>query len=268
MENIEIRHIFYDKETLFRTPSSFIPLDNIDGDKSWYEFFPILNFLKKTKLKENVFYGFLSPRFTFKTGFPAESVINAVKNNSDKDVVLFSFAWDQLSYFINPWEQGEVWHPGITKATQDFLNYVVLDIKISELFTSRKNSVFSNYIVAKKSYWDRWKALASKFLPYADSPDAEIQSLKTGYLKKETHVLMKVFIQERFPALLLADKEFSTVDIDLDKGITAPFFINSSENKYRLEECDRIKNEIIETGVSEYLLDEFINARKRVLLKK
>jgi len=268
MENIQIRHIFYDKETLSQTPSSFIPLDNIDGDKSWYEFWPILNFLKNTKLEENVFYGFLSPRFTFKTNFPAESVINAVRNNSDKDVVLFSFAWDQLSYFINPWEQGEVWHPGITKVTQNFLNHLKLEINILNLITSRKNSVFSNYVVAKKSYWDRWKVLASQFLTYADSFNAEIQSLKTGYIKNKTEVSMKVFVQERLPALILTDKNLSTVNIDVNKDITAPFFIDSPENKYRIEECDCIKNHIIETGPSKLLLDEFINARNRVLLKK
>lgn len=267
MENIEIRHIFYDEETLSQTPSSFIPLDNVDGDKSWYEFWPILNFLKNTKLEENIFYGFFSPSFTLKTMFSSENVINALRNNINKDVVLFSLAWDQLSYFVNQWEQGEVWHPGITKATQDFLNYMELDIKIPNLITTRKNSVFSNYVVAKKPYWDRWKALASQFYTYADSPNAEIQSLKTGYLKKETHVLMKVFVQERLPALLLADKEFSTVNIDVNKAITAPFFINSPENKYRIEECDRIKNRIIETGLNKHLLNDFINARKRVLMK-
>jgi len=265
MEKIEIRHIFYNEETLSQTPSSFIPLDNIDGDKSWYEFLPILNFLKNTKLQENVFYGFLSPSFTFKTRFTPEALINAVKNNSDKDVVLFSHGWDQLSYFINPWEQGEVVHPGISKATQDFLNSIGLNIKISELVTSRKNSVFSNYVVAKKSYWDRWKALATQFFTYTDKLNKEISLLKTKYGNRE--LPMKVFMQERFPSILLADKEFSTVNIDVNKAITAPFFINSSENKYLLEECDRIKNDIIETGLSKHLIDEFNNARKRVLLQ-
>ena len=265
MEKIEIRHIFYNEETLSQKPSSFIPLDNIDGDKSWYEFWPILNFLKNTKLEENVFYGFFSPRFTFKTGFPSESVINAVRNNDDKDVVLFSFAWDQLCYFINPWEQGEVVHPGIRKATQDFLNSIGLDIKISKLVTSRKNSVFSNYVVAKKSYWDRWKALATQFYTYSDKLNKETSLLKTKYGNRE--LPMKVFMQERFPSILLANKEFSTVNIDVNKAITGPFFINSPENKYLLEECDRIKNDIIETGLSKHLIDEFNNARKRVLLQ-
>ena len=97
MEKIEIRHIFYNEETLSQTPSSFIPLDNIDGDKSWYEFLPILNFLKNTKLQENVFYGFLSPSFTFKTRFTPEALINAVKNN----IIETGVSKHLLNEFIN-----------------------------------------------------------------------------------------------------------------------------------------------------------------------
>ncbi|MFQ3244141.1 MAG: hypothetical protein ACI9SP_000768 [Arenicella sp.] len=94
---------------------------------------------------------------------------------------------------MNPWEQGEFWHPGITKSTQDFLAHVDFPIDLSTFFTSRENSVFSNTVVAKKSYWLKWKSLASQFLVYADDPVGGISTLKSGYRNGE--VSMKAFIQ-------------------------------------------------------------------------
>ena len=79
---------------------------------------------------------------------------------------------------------------------------------------------------------------------------------------------MKVFIQERLPALLLTDKKLSVVAINPNTGITSPLFVNSPENKKRLEMCDGIKDEIIEKGLSSYLYNELNKARQSVIFKK
>lgn len=268
MTQIEIRQIFYDEVSLSLVQAPFIPLDNSDGDKSWFEFWGILYFLLNHKeLEENVFYGFFSPKFTLKTGLSAQSAIAAVRDNSDKDVVLFSYAWDQLCFFINPWEQGETFHPGITKATQDFVDQVGLNIKISEIITSRKNSVYSNFIVAKKSYWDKWIVLATLLLRYAENRNSNLFNQLTSYERFGAQP-MKVFIQERLPALILADKALSVAAIDVKTGMSSELFVNSTENKKRLLACDRIKDKIIEVGLSNYLIGEFNTARKQVLFNE
>ena len=49
--------------------------NNIYGNKSWFELWPILKFLEGRELEENTFYGFFSPKFSLKTGFlPAETI--------------------------------------------------------------------------------------------------------------------------------------------------------------------------------------------------
>ena len=67
---------------------------------------------KKNKLEENIFYGFFSPKFYEKTGFDSDFISKALAENVDKDVLLFSPAWDQLCFYVNPWEQGEQHHKG------------------------------------------------------------------------------------------------------------------------------------------------------------
>ena len=265
MKHVEIRQIFYDCISFSQIQPEFIPLDNTYGDKSWFEFWAIKNFLDNTELSDNVFYGFFSPKFTLKTGLSGVSAIRAIEDNSEKDVVLFSYAWDQLCFFLNPWEQGEVWQTGITQATQDFLNHIGLDLKLSGLVTSRNNSVFSNFVVAKKSYWEKWKTIAAQFLSYADDPDGQLFYQETQYIKGKQP--MKVFIQERLPALILAEKSLSTVAIDVKTGTTAPFFIDNPENKRLLEICDLIKDEIIKSGATANLIADFKRARDNVLFQ-
>lgn len=262
---IEIRQIFYDDESLMKIQSPFMPLDNRYGDKSWFEFFPILNFLRNTELEDNVFYGFLSPKFSLKTGLSPVDAIAMVRKKIDKDVVLFSYAWDQLCYFLNPWEQGEIVHPGIMAETQKFLHSVGVDLKLSELITSRKNSVFSNFIVAKKEYWNSWKILAEIFLHYCDNGENGLSHRTVEYRRRQRP--MKVFIQERLPALILRDRKLSTAAVDVNSGFTAPYFVNSRENVEKLLACDTIKNKIIENGINQKLIVELINARKCVLFK-
>jgi len=268
MSKIEIRQIFYDQITRSQIQAPFIPLDNTLGDKSWFEFWAIYNFFSKNEdIQENCLYGFLSPKFSSKTGLSAISAIEEIESVIDKnerDVVLFSYAWDQLCFFSNPWEQGEVFHPGIKKYTQNFINTTSLNIDIDQLFTSRQNSVFSNFFVAKKSFWERWMDLANSFLIYADDTYSELFQQLTPY--RSGHEPIKAFIQERFPALILATNSFSVGQIDVRTGFSAPFFVPTNENKNRLFACDRIKDKIIAQDPDPTLIDEFYAARSQVYL--
>ena len=264
MTRIEIRQIYYEKGGLAQVPTRFFPLNNLDGDKSWFEFWPILNFLNDVEMEEDVFYGFLSPRFSHKTGLTSESTITAVEENRDKDVILVSYKWEVLCFFLNPWEQGEVWHKGISRETQLFLDDADIDIDIRTLVTSRRSAAFSNYIIAKRDYWRRWQALASKFMLYADDPSSRLSAEGCAY--KGAEVPMKVFIQERLPSLILSDQSLSVATIDVNTGLTSRFFLDSPENRKRLIACDEIKDEMIQHGVTKHLMDKFENLRKRVLL--
>ena len=69
MSVTNIFQIYYDDDSYDKLEMGFIPLDNSDGRPDWYEFWAILNYLKNNKLEDGEWYGFLSPRFSEKTGF-------------------------------------------------------------------------------------------------------------------------------------------------------------------------------------------------------
>ena len=81
MQNIKIYQIFYDYLTKKSIQPGFIPLDNSENLRpDWFEFWPMLNSFRKNEIKEDTWYGFLSPNFTLKTGFNSDTVLKIIKN--------------------------------------------------------------------------------------------------------------------------------------------------------------------------------------------
>lgn len=260
---IEIRQIFYDDLTRSTNDPAYIPLDNSAGNPDWFEFRAILDFVRDHSLAQDTWYGFFSPKFQFKTGMAAAAVKDFIAANADADVVLFPYRWDQLSFFVNPWEQGEIWHAGITEATQKFLDHIGFGIDLTALVSTTKSSVFANFVVAKNAYWERWKALAAEFLEYAEANTNGIQDARTRHRRAASH--MKVFIQERFPALILADAGLDVRAPDLSRSTPlSPFFQDDARNRSLLVECDKAKQEFLAGGRGEALWRNYLDKRGQV----
>lgn len=256
---IRIHQIFYNEATKAMVMPGFIPLDNCKNERpDWFEFLPILNFLRNNELIDGVWYGFLSPKFLEKTGFNSKFVIELLtKYGHIGNVALFSPGWDQLSYFLNPIEQGEFWHPGIHQNTQDFFDSQNKKIDLVNLVTDTSCSVFSNYIVAKKEYWLEWKGLAEIFWEYVESAKkpSYLKNQSTSYGSIENQYPMKTFIQERFASLILANGAYKV--IFPDQSLTAPIFNrlfpNDANTRRQLIACDVLKKKYRKTQNNELL---------------
>ncbi len=253
--NQSIYQIYYNEETQSKGLPGFIPLDNTESLRpDWFEFWVILNFLRNNVLEDNTFYGFLSPRFYEKTGFNAEFVMGTIKAHADlADVFLFSPSQDQLCYFLNPFEQGEFWHPGLIRNAQDFVDLHGLGTDLSTLVTDTQTSVFSNYIIAKKEFWMAWREIAEQYFAFVESD--EKYQIKTKYGLTQNHYAMKTFIQERLATLVLANGNFRVSCTH--QSLTGPFFTGpipaDPKNRRLLEVCDLMKSKYREKSDLEYL---------------
>jgi hypothetical protein len=135
----------------------FLPLDNTENKRpDWFELWVIKEFLKSADLDENRFYGFLSPKFKQKTGYSGKCVMNILERiDPDYDVVLFSSYLHHLAIFYSPFEQGEIAHPGLINASENFLANFGLKVDLKKFVTWTGNSVFSNYVVAKPVFLEK-----------------------------------------------------------------------------------------------------------------
>jgi hypothetical protein len=261
MAEVFIHQIFYDEATRAQVLPGFIALDNTANQRpDWYEFVVMLNFLRQHPLQEDAWYGFVSPKFQHKTGLSSAAVLRKIQDEGDSaDVLLLTVAWDQVAYFLNPWEQGELMHPGIRDLSQRFFDQAGYSVDLSSMVSDSFSSVFSNFVVARAPYWRAWQVLAEKFWTYVEGPSAQgAGALRdvTHYFGKKTDYPMKTFVQERFPALLLSQGNYRVIKTD-PSDVRAPhtglFKRSSADTRRQLQACDLMKTLYRQTADAAYL---------------
>ena len=270
MSKAKIFQIYYDDQSKSQLDAGFIGLDNTSADTDgWYEFRPIFDYLKANTLEEDVWYGFLSPKFKSKTGCDSAYVYEFLDRvTSAAQVAIFSPGWDQLSYFLNPWEQGEIWHPSIVQITEEFLATYKRNGNLKSLVTDVTTSVFSNYFVAKKSFWMAWLEIAEEFKKFVSSHvDYNAQLISYGSLQNKAP--MKAFIQERLASYLLAKGGYFTVASrrTLARPVMRRIFPQGEADRKMLLLCDQLKRLYRKTHNKAYL-DSFYLARQQVAFKR
>jgi hypothetical protein len=204
----QIYQICYSQGTLAQVPEGFLTLDNTENTRAdWREYWPIRNFLLNNYLSDDVLYGFLSPKFQSKTLLNHNSIQQFLDlHYQNEDVVSFSPFWDLTSIFKNIYEQGDFFHPGLAHVCKLFCDQFAAGLDTRNAITHSQNTIFCNYFLAKKSFWNEWLNLGEKLFQCAEqnaSPLANELNQTTTYGVQQ--LPMKIFVQERIAtsALLL-----------------------------------------------------------------
>jgi len=217
-QQLQIFQVFYDLQTRAQLDPGFIPLNNsINSRPDWYEFWVILDFLRKNTLEDNSWYGFLSPKFSQKVGINAlqlKGLLNAVENSCS--VLFCSPSLDQLVYFDNVFEQGDFWHPGLRHLSEKILGRLGSSLCLSDLLSHSRNACFSNFIIAKPSFWLDWLQIAQQFWALAEEDTFVRDDLIAVTSYNNLAAQMKVFVQERLVACVMAKGQHKAMSIPLD----------------------------------------------------
>ena len=278
--NLQAFQIYYDDASKAMLAPGFIPLDNTSNLRpDWFEFWVMLNYLREHELEEGVWYGFFSPKFPLKSGFDHAVIAETVaRYGSEADVALFSPGWDQMAYFLNPWEQGEAWHPGLMAMSQQLLKEIGIQIDLKGLVCDARLTVFSNYVLAKRDYWMDWWQLAEKLFACLEKSAAEhgsatdaALSQRDAYLANTTYgkglrdTPMKTFIQERLANVLICSGRYKVVSPDQSAtgAILGKMFPGGPEVRYLLQTCELMKRKYCATGDPQYLR-QYWAARKTI----
>jgi hypothetical protein len=191
----------------------FDVLDNSANERpDWYEYWPIRKFLLSEPLDENAFYGFLSPKFRLKTNLTSTRVRDFIADaNSATDVLLFSPSIHNSAYFLNVFEHGESEHPGLAKVAARFFERIDPSVRTAELVSDSRNTVHSNYFIAKPRFWRAWLGVNEQMFTIAETPNDPLgEALRTPTTYRGgAQVHMKIFIMERVATWLLTrDRSF------------------------------------------------------------
>lgn len=228
----------------------FLVLDNSSNERpDWYEYWPMRRFLLQEPLDENAFYGFLSPKFRLKTNLDAAQVREFIARSPDADVFLFSPSIHNSAYFWNVFEHGESEHPGLAGVAARLLARIDPSARIDALVSDSRNTVHSNYFVAKPRFWRAWLAVNERLFAIAEAPDDELGAelrAATAY-RGSANVQMKIFVMERMATWLLSrDSTFRAYARD-------PFASRSRIYKLPLAvACDALKIAYATQGREQY----------------
>ena len=205
-KRIKLYYIAHSQETLAKMPAGYIILDNMAHDRDdWREYWPIRNFLINTKLEEDVWYGFLSPRFAEKTGLSPDSIQAYLNKCSDEtELATFSPQPDMGAFFLNVFEQEETFNPGFIDTCEEFFRSIGFEVNLRTLIMDSRHIVFSNYIIAKPTFWRRWLEINEKLFLICENESSRLQKMLTKETNYPGKVQFKVFLMERIASFLLS----------------------------------------------------------------
>jgi hypothetical protein len=192
----------------------FEVLDNSANERpDWYEYWPIRKFLLAGPLEENAFYGFLSPKFKLKTNLDAAAVREFIAgSDAATDVVLFSPSIHNSAFYLNVFEHGNAEHPGLMQVASDFFARINHPQPLEDLVSDSRNTVHSNYFIAKPRFWRAWLQITEQLFAIAEMPHDPLGILlraPTQY-RGSRNVQMKIFLMERVATwILITDRSFS-----------------------------------------------------------
>ncbi|MCK6433934.1 MAG: hypothetical protein HUU30_12685 [Burkholderiaceae bacterium] len=213
---VHLYQIAYNAATREALEPGYHMLDNLANERpDWYEYWPIRRFLldaeqgRADPLDETAWYGFFSPKFGSKTQLSHDQVQAYVRRqDAQADVVLFSPQPDMGAFFLNVFEQGETFDPGLIAAYEALLAHVGRPVQLSHLVMDSRQVVFSNYFVARPAFWREWLALNEALFAACEDADGPLQATlthETSYPGPGGHgAQRKVFLMERAASLLLA----------------------------------------------------------------
>jgi hypothetical protein len=235
-------------------------LDNSGNERpDWYEYWPIRRFLLNEKLDENAFYGFLSPKFKLKTNLSAAEVRDFIQASGPAtEVALFSPSIHNSAFFLNVFEHGNAEHPGLLEVARNFFARINHRQALEDLISDSRNTVHSNYFIAKPRFWRAWLAITEQLFAIAEMPDDPLGiKLRTPtQYRGRREVQMKIFLMERVATwILITDGSFAACVHD-------PFASRSRIYKLPVAIiCDALKISYVTQGREQYK-DVFLMLRR------
>lgn len=211
--------IYYDEATRSAVDPDFEPLDNVSSERpDWYEYWPIRRYLRAHALDAASRAGFFSPLFFEKTHLRGHQVKEFVAKAGNADVITFSPMPCHGAMFYNVFEQGNACHPGFIDVATRFAAVALPGVRLEELVNDSRNTVYSNFFVAKASFWAAWTALCDQVFEHSENPSSPLYEplnrtlsyAKTDGTRKPAQ--MKIFVVERMASLLLVARSFTVVN--------------------------------------------------------
>ncbi|MEO8297185.1 MAG: hypothetical protein ABI574_05185 [Burkholderiales bacterium] len=214
MADIHLHLIAYDDASRRDCEPAYAVLDNHANPRpDWREYWPIRDALLNQSLDEQAWYGFFSHKFQAKTGLTHAQAVAFVEQVAARpegaDVVMFSPQFDMSAFFLNVFEQAELFDPGFIDVCQAFFAEHGWVPDLRSMVMDARQVVFSNFFVARPAFWREWLRWNERLFAVCEDPAHPLHAGLTqptlyDGVPHPNAVQRKVFLMERMTSLLLA----------------------------------------------------------------
>lgn len=250
---MKIYQIYYKEEQKPKLDPDFIPWDNTANPhpelQEWYIWDQI--FPQCMEEKED-YWGAVSWKFKDKTNLSGRQFTDFIKANPGYDVYFVNPSIVNEAVFLNGWEQGDIWHPNLSKIATEFLNKIGYeDVGLRDTVTDRNVMMFASSFVASRDFWQEYMKISSQLFTEAEKdPEFAHQVFAEGLSQYNFNKALPnfPFINERLIS--------TVIDLKGYRSINFPHTADTLAEKYRpyLGDLQSLSN--LKVLINEYESDE------------
>ena len=201
-----IHQIFYDAAQRPALDEAFIPYDNTaNPEPGWREYHVFRTAWLSGECRHGDVTGFVSWKFTAKTGVTGRAFVEFIERNPGHDVYFINPHRVEPRPFTNIWRQAEVHHPGIVGLARRILAAVGEPLDLEAIDQPREQILFCNYWAGTRRFWDTYMGLAEAVRSHViEGLDDADRRLAWSRADREIDAPYVPFIMERLFSTLLA----------------------------------------------------------------
>jgi hypothetical protein len=171
---MKIFQIYYKLELAQHCDPAFTPYDNTANVspelREWAVWERFYEGMQSGILSEELdLWGFVSWKFKEKTNLSGEQFVDWINANPGYDVYFVNPCIVNEAVFVNSWEQGDIHHPNISDIGNSFLTKLGYeDVSVRDMVLDRNCTMFANYIVGTRKFWDEFMAFSNQLFIEAE----------------------------------------------------------------------------------------------------
>ena len=169
-QNMKIFQIYFKPELKSQCDPAFEPLDNTSNPRPELREWDVWDREYENILAQGLdYWGFVSWKFKEKTNLTGLQFIDFINSNPGADVYFVNPCIVNEAVFANSWEQGDLYHPNISDIGNSFLTKLGYeDVDVKSMVLDRNCTMFANYIVGSRAFWDRFMTFSRRIFTEAE----------------------------------------------------------------------------------------------------
>lgn len=167
---LKIHQIWYRDEHEAALDPNLLSWDNRENQRpEWCEYWVMRQAAQDFDKNFGELTGFLSWKYRQKLNIESSQIKAYIEAYPGADCYIFSPAVFQVAIYLNVWQQGEEWHPGITRQAQVMLQELGYQINLENSIDHHLTTAYGNYWIAGRTFWIKYLEFMDGVFHYIES---------------------------------------------------------------------------------------------------